>query len=166
MREQASRGSRQIRAFLAREDVPAAPGTVTGNLVSLAGVLRAVAEEFSDLALTVNVDLAAGIRVSGATGHALASGVRTLLHNVRRHARAGAVTVHADRLADGCWEVTVQDDGVGFDPDAVSGFGLRVQAGSALHEAGMGVVVDSAPGEGTKVTITGEPAGALASWDR
>jgi signal transduction histidine kinase len=52
----------------------------------------------------------------------------------------------------------VQDDGVGFDPTRPYGFGLRVQAGSALREAGLSVEVDSAPQEGSRITIVGPPA--------
>lgn len=160
LRQQALLGSRQIRAFLAREEAPAGVAVDRdGAPVALARVLRAVAEEFGDLPLTVNVDLAAGVRVDGVAAIALGAAVRTLLHNVRRHAGAGAVTLHADRLPEGSWEATVQDDGMGFDPTLTAGFGLRVQAGSALRELGMGVAVQSAPGEGTKVTIIGQPAG-------
>jgi signal transduction histidine kinase len=158
LRHQAARGSRQIRAFLAHEDAPAVRLALGGYSLPLAAVLAAVADEFADLPLTLNVDLAGQVNVSPAMAQALAPAVRTLLHNVRRHAAATTVTVHADELSDGSWEVTVQDDGVGFDPAHAFGYGLRVQAGSRLREAGMSVAVESAPGEGTWVTIVGPSA--------
>jgi signal transduction histidine kinase len=158
LRHQAARGSKQIRAFLAHEDAPAAGSPTDGRSVPLAAVLAAVADEFADLPLTLNVDLAGQVRVAAAAAQTLAAAVRTLLHNVRRHAAATAVTVHADELPDGSWEVTVQDDGVGFDPARAPGYGLRVQAGSRLRELGMTAVVDAAPGEGTRVSIAGPPA--------
>lgn len=158
LRKQASLGSRRILAFLAREELPA-DGAAGGADVSLTDVVCAVAEEFGDLPLTVNVDLAVAVRVTAAVAHALADAVRTLLHNVRTHAHATAVTVHADCLPQGAWEVSVQDDGIGFDPGEPYGFGLQVQAGSALRAAGMRVTIDSASAEGTKVTIVGTADG-------
>jgi signal transduction histidine kinase len=155
LRDQAARGSQQIRAFLAQEDLPAADRTSSDNGLPLPGVLATAVGEFADLPLTMNIDLVAGLRLSGSAGEALAAALRTLLHNVRQHARATAVTLHADRLPDGAWEVTVQDDGVGIESDRAAGFGLTVQAGSALREAGMSVTVESAPTDGTTVTIVG-----------
>ncbi|MGN6330328.1 MAG: ATP-binding protein [Motilibacteraceae bacterium] len=158
LRQQAARASRRVRAFLAQEGATAGLEVAGGAPLPLTGLLAAVVEEFGDLPLTVNIDLAGGVCLSGAASQTLAAAVRTLLHNVRQHARATAVTLHADTRPDGAWEVSVQDDGVGFDPEAVSGFGLRVQAGSALRESSMSVAVDSAPGEGAKVTIIGPVA--------
>src|ERR1017187_6417192 len=38
------------------------------------------------------------------------------LNNVERHARARHVTVHLTKL-DGSIQLTIKDDGIGFDPD-------------------------------------------------
>ncbi len=46
------------------------------------------------------------------------------LANVRKHARATAVTVTLE-YAPGASRLTVRDDGVGFEPSAAEGYGLR-----------------------------------------
>ncbi len=87
------------------------------------------------------------------------------LANVRRHAGAHSVTLTLTYFADRC-VLDVQDDGRGFalaapvavDPTS-GGFGL---AGLRARAAALGaiVVVESAPGEGTTLSI-GVPYGAV-----
>lgn len=90
------------------------------------------------------------------------------LANVRRHARAGRVVVSLVDT-DGQVRLDVVDDGVGFDvarsgarafagtPEvgggdlSRGGYGL-VSTRARLHELGGGLVVESAPGEGTAVS--------------
>ena len=77
------------------------------------------------------------------------------LTNIAKHARARSVRVttrvSADRL-----HVTIADDGVGFDPAARrAGFGLRESVIGRMREAGGDAVVDSAPGAGTRLTLSG-----------
>lgn len=159
LRDQAGRASQQIRAFLAAEPAATQLATDIGEPL-LRDVVSTVAGEFHDLPLTLNVDLVQDRQLEAHVGAALAAALRTLLHNVRRHARATSVVIHADRLADDRWELTVTDDGVGFDPAASTlGYGLRVQAGEALRAAGLGVCIDSGLGEGTRVAITGPGRG-------
>jgi signal transduction histidine kinase len=83
--------------------------------------------------------------------------IQEALANVRKHARARRVAV---RIAarDGRAEVTVQDDGAGFDLAAVQPaggqrFGLQVMRERA-EEVGGSVQVHSAPGAGTQVVIS------------
>ena len=79
--------------------------------------------------------------------------VREGLSNVARHARASTVTVRAD-LAEGCLVVEVIDDGVGFVPTSPSvGRGLENVAERA-QVLGGAVDIRSAPGEGTRLTLT------------
>jgi PAS domain S-box-containing protein len=82
--------------------------------------------------------------------------IQETLTNVRKHARASGVSV---RLAftDSRVEATVQDDGVGFDPevlDAAAGqhFGLHFMRERA-EEVGGTVELRSAPGEGATVIV-------------
>jgi signal transduction histidine kinase len=80
--------------------------------------------------------------------------VQEALTNVVRHARATRVdvvlTVRARKLV-----VLVEDDGVGFDPDAVPGedhlglFGIRERA----EMIGGTLVIESAPGKGTTIML-------------
>lgn len=84
--------------------------------------------------------------------HAL-RGVAEGLSNVARHARARQAWVSIARRDDAL-EVTVRDDGAGFDPEAVPAghyglLGLRERA----RLAGGTLDVASAPGGGTRVTL-------------
>ena len=78
------------------------------------------------------------------------------LNNVRKHAAAQHVTVHLHfAAASVCLEV--QDDGVGFDPEAVrsegrGGGGLRSIAERTARVGGK-LTYESKPGEGTRVIV-------------
>ncbi|TFG72867.1 MAG: sensor histidine kinase, partial [Anaerolineales bacterium] len=77
------------------------------------------------------------------------------LTNVARHARAGHVAVRLE-TDDSRLRLTVQDDGIGFDPDLAAGqpgsFGLRGLKERAVHLGGE-LEVRSAPGRGTTVIL-------------
>jgi signal transduction histidine kinase len=73
------------------------------------------------------------------------------LTNVRRHAQARQVTVHLVADERGA-RVEVGDDGVGFAPARVQGFGLAGMRGR-VAEVGGDLDVASAPGRGTRVTV-------------
>jgi signal transduction histidine kinase len=82
--------------------------------------------------------------------------VQEALNNAIKHARASVVTVSLEECADGP-RVTVRDDGLGFDPAAVTvrgtgGLGMRSMRERA---ASTGLVLDvlSAPGAGTSVQV-------------
>ena len=76
-----------------------------------------------------------------------------LLANVRKHAKAGHVTVTLSYISD-VVALDVRDNGVGFALDAASGsFGLRGLR-ERTQQFGGTVDIDSAPGEGTTVSVT------------
>jgi signal transduction histidine kinase len=158
LRARATALANRVRAFL---DDPAGEATaVTGPAAggpSLVSVLRAAVADYRDLPVEASVDLADGVRLPERAAGAVRAAVGTLLANVRVHADASNVVVHADAdPAEGEWEVTVADDGRGFDPAAVPrGFGLRVQVEQALAEHGIAAHVHSVPGDGTRVTLRG-----------
>ncbi len=80
---------------------------------------------------------------------------REALNNVLRHAQAKQVKVTLGQVADGYF-VSVEDDGVGFDPaqSAPRGhFGLHIMRARAAHIGGE-LCIDSAPGAGTRLTLT------------
>jgi signal transduction histidine kinase len=148
----AARGARQIHALLA--DGATMPRTDASGAVYLRSLAEEVCEEFTDLPLVKNLDLLGACTVPQASSEPLVEALRTLVWNVREHSGADRVTVHGEVRVDGGWTLSVTDDGKGFDADAVPrGFGLRVQAGSALARIGVSVMVDSAPGEGTRVQL-------------
>jgi two-component system nitrate/nitrite sensor histidine kinase NarX len=80
--------------------------------------------------------------------------VREALTNVRRHAQATRVWVHAEYVAEnGEVSITVEDDGCGFDPARTNGdnhLGLTIMRARAERIGGR-LTVRSAPGTGTKV---------------
>jgi hypothetical protein len=154
LRQQAATGAVRIRTFLAQPNAPIDAGDGTGSLVA---VVRASAAEFSDLPIELVLDLAAAVKIAPAGAHALGGAVVTLLHNIRLHAAAHLVVVHADVDSPaGEWELTIRDDGVGFNSATVRrGFGLRVQVEQALAEQGISSDVQSIPGRGTFAVLRG-----------
>jgi signal transduction histidine kinase len=85
----------------------------------------------------------------------LLRGAQEALANVRRHASATAVVLRVGRVGAGDSaqvSVHVEDDGVGFDPDAADGVGLAGLRDRA-EEVGGAVDVVSVPGQGTRVTV-------------
>ncbi len=81
----------------------------------------------------------------------LLRGAQEALTNVRRHAGASAVVLRLARVGSQV-SVHVEDDGVGFDPSAVTVSGLAGLRGRVAQVGGE-VDVASAPGSGTRVTV-------------
>jgi len=94
--------------------------------------------------------------------------VRELLFNTAKHAQVGHAEVNMDRLPDGSIQVTVTDEGVGFDPSMTSpadrsegGFGL-LSIRERMAAMGGTLRIDSVPGLGTKAAVW-LPARVLSS---
>ena len=93
---------------------------------------------------------------------------KELLHNIARHARATAVTIRLDH-ADGLLTLTVQDDGVGFDPattTAGTGLGSLRERAAAI---GATLAIESTPGRGTRVRVAvplGRPPLPMRWWTK
>jgi signal transduction histidine kinase len=80
--------------------------------------------------------------------------IQEALTNVRKHSGAGSAKV-IFAPSNGSLQVTIEDDGRGFDPEATSdnrGFGLRAMRGRA-EALGARLEVNSTPGKGTMVSI-------------
>ena len=76
-----------------------------------------------------------------------------LLANVRKHSKAGHVTVTLSYISD-VVALDVRDNGVGFVSDGTgAGFGLRGLR-ERTQQFGGTVDIDSAPGEGATVSVT------------
>jgi PAS domain S-box-containing protein len=113
--------------------------------------------------LNVAVDIEAEAEPDEETRAIVFNGVRELLFNVVKHARAAKAGIRLNRTADGRAVIIVSDDGLGFDPET-----LRAQDGNApgfglfslrerLEILGGQVEVSSSPGRGTAITIVGPP---------
>jgi signal transduction histidine kinase len=118
-------------------------------------------------ALTARARVPVGLRTEGEADLppdvkiALYRAAQEALHNTAKH--AGAERVEVDlRLGPGRAELTVRDDGRGFDPAAVppGRLGLTIMRERA-EAVGATVAVESRPGGGTSVVVVwSEPAGA------
>ena len=89
----------------------------------------------------------------------LLQATQELLFNVVKHAKVRQAEVIAERSGDGSVRITVNDAGVGFDPNrtshvvgATSGLGLFSMR-ERLALVGGGLVMVSAPGEGSSITV-------------
>jgi CheY-like chemotaxis protein len=83
--------------------------------------------------------------------------IRELLSNVARHAHTHAARVHLRLPGDARVEITVEDQGSGFDPSRIeagkTGFGLfGLRERLAVFDGQ--ITIESCPGGGTRVRIT------------
>ena len=110
---------------------------------------------FGQLPIETRTALARDVQLSSQEALVVQSALISLLYNVQFHAHASEVVVHADSQGDS-WEVSVCDDGIGFDPDTTPyGFGLQSQVLDSAEKNGMSVEITSEVGEGTCVVIRG-----------
>jgi signal transduction histidine kinase len=143
--EQASREARELLVSLrARRDVP---------LVTRLTEMVREFEARSGIGTALEVETAPELDPDAV--HELAQIVGEALENVHRHAGASHVVVRVRAgLRPATVEVTVTDDGAGFDPAEVpeDHFGL---VGMRERADGLGGHLDvaAAPGEGTAVTL-------------
>lgn len=148
----------QMRAYLHPPSSDDADGAAAGT-VQLVDLLERACARFTDLRIERNTGLGADVVVAEDDAQAVARAVDSALLNVREHADADLVVLHLERTG-GTWTLTIHDDGAGFDPDVVTfGVGLREVVTGELGRRGFAVVVDSAPGEGTTVSVSGSVSG-------
>lgn len=150
LRSQAEVELNRMRAYLSGQTPPP-----VSEATNLAAVVTAVGAEFDDLPITVVADLAQDVALPRGLADDLAAALRSLLLNVRQHARAGRVVLHAAEDEDGSgWEVTLHDDGIGFDTSATDfGVGLREVVVEQLARSGVDVAINSIRDLGTTVTL-------------
>ena len=149
---QAATELNRMRAYLA-----GGPGPAGDQPHDLAAPVENTATEFADPPLDVVPDLARGTTL-GSEATDVATALRSILINVRQHANATRVVLHAEELEDTPgWAVTVHDDGVGFDTrETTYGVGIRTLTLGQLSPHGIETTIDSVPGVGTTVTLTRE----------
>ncbi|GAA3265450.1 HAMP domain-containing protein [Dactylosporangium vinaceum] len=106
------------------------------------------------LGIPVTADLAPG-RLGPATEHAVLRVVQEAVGNAVRHGEPAAIAVRLTTAGDRV-EVTVRDDGRGFAVGRAAGrYGLGLELmRERLREVDGTVAIDTAPGEGTTVTVT------------
>ncbi len=105
--------------------------------------------ERSNVVIDVEVDAETAAALS-AHSHQIVQLTREALSNVTRHSRASRASVHLARRNSSAI-LTVEDNGVGFDPKSDShGNGLRNMRERALALGGE-LVLESRPGNGTRL---------------
>jgi len=108
-----------------------------------------------DVVCQIDYDL----EVPASAAEAISGAVSEALRNVSAHAGVHTATVTARGDGSGVVEVTVRDNGRGFDPALVgpASSGLRNSVRRRLEDAGGSAVVISSPGHGTTVVLTWRP---------
>jgi signal transduction histidine kinase len=146
--------ARQAQTALTRRVRPGERG-----LLDLGFELRRQAQEVTP-ELAIRWRVGRDLEVPAAQAEALCGAAGELLRNVVAHAgvRDVAATVRSD--GSGGVEVTISDDGVGFDPAQVGPLsrGLQNSVLGRLRDAGGNAEVSSSPGQGTTVVLTWRPA--------
>jgi signal transduction histidine kinase len=147
--------ARQAQAALTRRVRPG-----QRSPVDLGSELRCQAQEVTpELAICWRVGR--DLEVPAAQAEALCGAAGELLRNVVAHAgvREATATVRGD--GSGGVEVTISDDGAGFDLAQVGPVsrGLRESVLGRLRDVGGNAEVISSPGQGTTVVLTWRPAG-------
>lgn len=80
--------------------------------------------------------------------------VQEALQNIIKHASASTITVHLHYKND-VVDVTIADDGKGFETDKINGDGLGLQnIASRAKLIGGSAAVESSPGKGCTLTLT------------
>ena len=137
-------------ALVELSDSPATPEDFTNKLT------RNVAEFREAADLNIHLDLMSAGQVSlshPAQAQALKI-VGEALTNIHRHAQAQQVWVKVQARQEQA-QITIEDDGIGFDPGAISGrehLGLRLMRTRAERSGGS-LIVESSPGAGTRVEV-------------
>jgi signal transduction histidine kinase len=124
---------------------------------TLAAGLAALAEEYRHH-MIVDLELRLPHSVADppaeVTGHLLAI-VAESLSNVARHSHAGRASVELSTPADDAFELTIQDNGIGFDPAGVRRLGHQGLTNTLdrARRLGGSLTIDSRPGAGTRVVV-------------
>jgi signal transduction histidine kinase len=122
-------------------------------------VLRGILDEWRpESGIDVELTTVQAVDADPLVTEQMAAALREMLHNITKHAGASRVEVELTDRA-GRLELTVRDDGVGFDPErarrleAGGHFGLRGLQERAARVGGA-VQIDSVRGEGTTIRWT------------
>ena len=78
---------------------------------------------------------------------------REALHNIMRHSKAETVKIHAEK-ADGKFQLTIADDGVGIDPTRLERPGTLRALRQRSAAQGAAFQVESQPDQGTRLVLT------------
>lgn len=135
-----------LRSLIVRADVEPPQGTA-----SLRDHLEALGLSFAGT-IPVTVSSAGAAYLPRHTVDEIVAAAKQAVDNAVEHAGPAArVTVFVDDR-DGATEVTVRDDGAGFDIAHAGGYGLRSMRGR-IEDIGGTFTITSAPGRGTEIEM-------------
>ncbi len=156
LRAQAAEEARKVSAFMRRPGRSA--GTQPQWPCSLAALARRAGDAFPDLSPVLNTDLAGNAQLTPAAAAVVGEALTTLLHNVRLHARSTECVLYT-AAGEQHWEISVADNGTGFDPERVRwGFGLSELVVARCARHGITAGISSSEGAGTLVVLRGDAA--------
>ncbi|BAK37702.1 hypothetical protein MLP_46880 [Microlunatus phosphovorus NM-1] len=152
------------------EDYGRARTAPTTRISQLPDRLQSTVEAAALLPVDIYASLPVGVdaELPGDTAEALLAAVHAAVDNASRHSGAARITVRMivdlSMIGDSPsrrLRVEISDDGRGFDPLAVSSrcLGVRLSIIQRMLDAGGTAVVDSAPGQGTRVILECEVVG-------
>ena len=78
---------------------------------------------------------------------------REALHNISRHAKSSKVDIRVETMADR-FQLVIADDGVGIDPERLMRKATLRALRQRVQALDANLQVDTAPGEGTRLTLT------------
>ncbi len=93
--------------------------------------------------------------------------IQELVQNVRKHARASSLLVQMNFQPGGGLDITVEDDGVGMDPESAlksNGIGLS-NVKERVKQLGGRMDINSSPGKGTSIYLEFEQVKTTAAHD-
>ena len=142
-----------------------AGGVITDDLASdfhtlgLAGCIYGLTKPLREEGVRVRLETPHhGVEVRATCAALLYRAGHEILTNAFRHSRASEVTVRLEAVYHGI-RLTITDNGIGFNPDRQGlasrdhGYGVCLMT-MAVHEANGTITTDSAPGSGTRVSVT------------
>jgi len=136
-----------LRSLIVRADVEPPHGTA-----SLRDHLEALGLSYAGT-IAVNVSSAGAAYLPRVTVDEIVAAAKQAVDNAVEHAGPAArVTVFVDERTDAT-EITVRDDGAGFDIAAASGYGLRSMRGR-IEDLGGRFTITTAPGRGTEIEMS------------
>ena len=124
---------------------------------SLVGGLAALVEEYRHNTI-IDIELLVPVAVpepaDEVIAHLLAIASESL-SNIVRHSRASRATLELTERTAGTTELTIEDNGIGFDPGGVVKLGHQGLANTRERAAKIGgtVAIDSHPGAGTRIIV-------------
>ena len=154
--ERATATLEELQAEVARllDELRDLAHTIRPSVLSDRGLLEAIEAQASRLPMPVVIRAdpsLRGARFPARIEDAAWYGIAEAMTNSLKHAAAGRIEVRLAH-ASGRLHIEVGDDGLGFDPQQVDGFGLAALA-DRMAVLGGRLMIDSAPGAGARLRM-------------